>query len=161
MNSHGCHSGCPFSHYSQHTTPCRHSYLCIQFQLLTKVICSIKDFFIKNSCSIKKDTFQDKNFQLLQINVFLLFSLFISRYNKGCWYSYAKIKGQTISKANYGLLNSPKKRTKCTQDTTLSAFRSFFGRIEETINCFRDLAYTIQAHILRILNSDLSRKEKE
>ena len=26
-------------------------------------------------------------------------------------------KGQTISKANYGLLNSPKKRTKCTQDT--------------------------------------------
>ena len=49
------------------------------------------------------------------------------------------IKGQTISKANYGLLKSPKKRTKCTQDTILSAFRSFFGRIEETINCFWDL----------------------
>ena len=32
-------------------------------------------------------------------------------------------KDQTISKANYGLLNSPKKRTKCTQDTILSAFR--------------------------------------
>ena len=27
------------------------------------------------------------------------------------------VKGQTISKANYGLLNSPKKRTKCTQDS--------------------------------------------
>ena len=41
------------------------------------------------------------------------------------------LKGQTISNANHGLLNSPKKQTKCTQDN--------FGRIEETINCFRDL----------------------
>ena len=42
--------------------------------------------------SILADTFQDKNFQLLQTNVYLrlLFSLFISRYNKG-WCSYAKI----------------------------------------------------------------------
>ena len=34
-----------------------------------------------------------------------------------------KQKDQTISEANYGLLNSPKKRTKCTQDTVLNAFR--------------------------------------
>ena len=43
----------------------------------------------------------------------------------------------------YGLLNSHKKRTKLTilsifftQDSEL---RSFFGRIKEIINCFRDL----------------------
>ena len=40
------------------------------------------------------------------------------------------IKGQTISKENYGFLNSPKN-----QDSDI---RSFFGRIEETIICFRD-----------------------
>ena len=52
-------------------------------------------------------------------------------------------KGQKFSKANYGFLNSPKKRTK---DTILSIEEaqdiqsySFFGRIEDTINCFRDL----------------------
>ena len=33
---------------------------------------------------------------------------------------FSKGKGQTISKANYGL-KSPKKRTKCTQDTILNA----------------------------------------
>ena len=55
----------------------------------------------------------------------------------------AAAKGQYISKAIYGLLNSSRRRTKLTilsifftQD---SEFRSFFGRIEETINCFRDL----------------------
>ena len=32
----------------------------------------------------------------------------------------------------------PKNRTKCTQDTILSAFCSFFGRFQETIICFRD-----------------------
>ena len=52
-------------------------------------------------------------------------------------------KGQTISKANYGVLNSPKKRTKLTilskEEAQDSEFRSFFGRIEDTINCFRDL----------------------
>ena len=51
-----------------------------------------------------------------------------------------KQKDQTISKANYGLLNSPKKRTKCTQDN-----HSFFGRIKETINCFRDLLTFIKS----------------
>ena len=40
------------------------------------------------------------------------------------WFLFV-FKGQTIPKANYGLLNSPKKL--------------FFGRIEETIICFRDL----------------------
>ena len=50
-------------------------------------------------------------------------------------------KGQTISKANYGVLNSSKKRTKLTimstEDAQDSELRSFFGRIKETINCFR------------------------
>ena len=37
-------------------------------------------------------------------------------------------------------LNSSKKRTKLTQEEAQdSEFRSFFGRIEETIICFRDL----------------------
>ena len=31
---------------------------------------------------------------------------------------FSEDKGQTISKGNYGLLNSPKKRTKCTQHGT-------------------------------------------
>ena len=52
-------------------------------------------------------------------------------------------KGQTISRANYVFLNSPKKRTKLTiltkEDAQDSEFRSFFGRIEDTKNCFRDL----------------------
>ena len=56
-------------------------------------------------------------------------------------------KGQTILKANYGLLKSPKKLTKRTQDSILSAFLSFFGRIEETIICFRDiLTFTMYVH---------------
>ena len=52
-------------------------------------------------------------------------------------------KGQTISKANYAFLNSSIKQMKLTilskevaQD---SEFCSFFGRIEDTMNCFRDL----------------------
>ena len=52
-------------------------------------------------------------------------------------------KGQTISKVNYGALNSPKKRTKLTilsrEDAQDSKFRMYFGRIEDTINYFRDL----------------------
>ena len=52
-------------------------------------------------------------------------------------------KGQTISKANYGFLNSSKKRTKLTilskEDAKDSEFCSFFGRNEDTINRFRDL----------------------
>ena len=49
-------------------------------------------------------------------------------------------KGHKISKAIYGLLDSPNKRTQLTiliifftQD---SEFHSFFGRIKESINCF-------------------------
>ena len=45
-------------------------------------------------------------------------------------------KGQTISKANYVVLNSPERRTKRTQDSIVSAFCPFFGRTEQTINCF-------------------------
>ena len=50
---------------------------------------------------------------------------------------------QKISKANYGFLNSPKKRTELTilseEDPRDSEFPLFFGRIEDTINCFQDL----------------------
>ena len=50
------------------------------------------------------------------------------------------IKGQKISKANCGDLNSSKKQTKFTKreyvDAQDSEFCSFFGRIENTINCF-------------------------
>ena len=48
-------------------------------------------------------------------------------------------KGQYISKADYGVVDSPKKQTKRTQDSILSAFRSFFGRIHDALICFRDL----------------------
>ena len=45
-----------------------------------------------------------------------------------------KIKGQNISKANYGFLNSPKKGTKLTilskEDPQDSEFRSFFGELK-------------------------------
>ena len=46
-------------------------------------------------------------------------------------------KGQTISKANHGFINSPKKQTKHTilskEDAQDSEFCSFFGRFEDTI----------------------------
>ena len=49
-------------------------------------------------------------------------------------------KGQKISKANHGFLNSPKKRTKLTILSKKDPQDSeFFERIEDTINCFRDL----------------------
>ena len=48
-------------------------------------------------------------------------------------------KGQEISKANYDVLNSSKKRSKHTQDSILVEFCSFFGRIKDIIICFRDL----------------------
>ena len=49
-------------------------------------------------------------------------------------------KGQKISKANYGFLDSPKKWTKLTilseEGPQDSEFLSFCGRIEDRINCF-------------------------
>ena len=58
-------------------------------------------------------------------------------------YKNRAAKGQTISKANYDFLNSPKKQTKLTklskEHVQDSEFRSFFGRIEEIIIGFRDL----------------------
>ena len=49
-------------------------------------------------------------------------------------------KGQTISKANYGFLNSSKKRTKLTilnkEDAQDSEFCLFFQRNEDTIAAF-------------------------
>ena len=48
-----------------------------------------------------------------------------------------------MSKANYGFLNSSKKQLKLTilskEDAQDSEFSLFFGKIEETTNCFRDL----------------------
>ena len=58
-------------------------------------------------------------------------------------YVCGTIKGQTISKANYGFLNSPKKQTHLAilskEHAQDSEFRSFFRRIEEPKICFRDL----------------------
>ena len=57
--------------------------------------------------------------------------------------NWAFWKGQWISKAIYGLLNSSKKQTKLTIlnifSTQNSEFRSFYGRIENTIICFLNL----------------------
>ena len=47
-------------------------------------------------------------------------------------------KGQLISKAIYRILNSPKNERNALRILS-SALRLFFGRIEETIICFRDL----------------------
>ena len=44
-----------------------------------------------------------------------------------------------MSKANYEVPDSFKKRTKQTQDTTLSVIDLFSGRIKDNIICFRDL----------------------
>ena len=72
-----------------------------------------------------------------------------------CLNSVRETKGQTILKANYGVLNSSKNRTKLTilsifftQD---SKFCSFFGRIEETMTCFQNLltfAFQICLHTI-------------
>jgi hypothetical protein len=52
-------------------------------------------------------------------------------------------KGQTVSKANYGFLNSSKKQTKLPilsrEDAQDSEFYSLLGRIEDTIKRFRNL----------------------
>ena len=60
---------------------------------------------------------------------------------------------QKISKASYCFLNSSKKLTKLTilsrEDAQDSEFRSvFFGRIEDTINCFRNLLTFREVKIL-------------
>ena len=69
------------------------------------------------------------------------FSSSQSGYN-ACIASPAAAKGKTISKTSNCFLNSPKKRTKLTilskKEAQDSDFRSFFGRIEDTINCLRD-----------------------
>ena len=80
-------------------------------------------------------------FQFLPLIAFLYVALcrninkpvlkFLKRFGLNLW-----TKGQTISKANYGLLKS----------------RSFFGRIEETINCFRDLLTFSNACLLTFLD---------
>ena len=65
-------------------------------------------------------------------------------------------KDQTITKTNYGFLNSPKKWTKLVilskEETQDSEFCSFLGRIEDTINCFRDLlTFSCYAVLIQIL----------
>ena len=52
-------------------------------------------------------------------------------------------KGQYISKANYDVFDSSKKWTNHTQDSILSVFRFFFGRIQDFIIYFWDLAIFI------------------
>ena len=56
---------------------------------------------------------------------------------KRVWIRY--VKGHTISKANYGVLNSPQKRTLGWFQYIKLSQRSFLGRIEDNLNCFRDL----------------------
>ena len=46
---------------------------------------------------------------------------------KYCIFIGFKPKGRLISKQNWRAVNSPKKRTKCTEDSSLSAFCSFVG----------------------------------
>ena len=57
--------------------------------------------------------------------------------------NFSITKGETISKASNNFLNSPKTWTKLTilskEEAQVSELRSFFGRIDDTINCFRDL----------------------
>ena len=49
-------------------------------------------------------------------------------------------KGQTISKAYYGFLDSPKnERNSVEKMLRIGSFVRSFGRIEKAINCFRDL----------------------
>ena len=55
-------------------------------------------------------------------------------------------KGQKISRTNFGVLDSSKKRTKnekadlrTRRSNVFVFFRSFFGRIEDTINCFNEI----------------------
>ena len=69
-----------------------------------------------------------------------LAQLNLSGYNT-IWHS---TRDQTISKESYGVLNSSNKWTKILswvsrENGQDSEFRSFFGRIEAIINCFRDL----------------------
>ena len=53
--------------------------------------------------------------------------------------SMAHVKGQTISKGNYGVFNSPKKRTLGWFSVHEIIPTFVFGRIEDTMNCYRDL----------------------
>ena len=73
-------------------------------------------------------------------------------------------KDQTISKANYGFLNSPKNRTNLAilskEHAQDSEFCSFFGRIEETKIYFRDLL-TFNIKLLRSLPMKLGMDTKD
>ena len=70
------------------------------------------------------------------------FELWLWILNQRLKHNWLSTKGQTISKANYGFLNSSKETTKLTilikKDAQDSEFCLFFGRIEDTIICFRD-----------------------
>ena len=61
----------------------------------------------------------------------------------------------------YGVLDSSKKRTKLTILSTEGAqdseFRSFFGRIENTINCFWDLLTFSWTKLITEPNADQSK----
>ena len=53
------------------------------------------------------------------------------------------LKGQTISKADYGVLNSPKSECWHNFQYIKLSQHYFFGRIKETINCTRDLKFRL------------------
>ena len=56
---------------------------------------------------------------------------------------YHHAKGQLFSKQNCLVITSPKKRTKCTQQTNV---RSFFGRSYDLTTLFRDLLTFTRRH---------------
>ena len=93
---------------------------------------------------------------ICKINKFLFFSKYYTIETHACAFSavisstvgnvstkMGADKGQKISIANYGVLSSPEERTKLIirsrVDAQDSEFHSFFGRIEDTKNYFRDL----------------------
>ena len=95
---------------------------------------------------INNKAVRDKKYDMAHPVILFSWLTNFSQLSKGNFIIDLVTKGQKISKANYGVLNSSKKRTILTkypelsrEDAQYSEFRSFFGRIEETINCFRDL----------------------
>ena len=66
-------------------------------------------------------------------------NLFLFLGHAALWEAATDIKGQKISKANHFVLNSPKKERWDNFHYMKLSQRSFFGTIEDIINCFGDL----------------------
>ena len=84
------------------------------------------------------------------------FILFLFKFNNEETYSIESFstKGQTISKASHGLLYSPKKRRKCTQDRPYIAFKIYWLLDNPT----HDLCKMTLFLVLSEWNSPSSRK---